>query len=147
MTLFPWSKIDQDAFASGGGGKRAEAFRLLAAAKSAAAGKAEKAAASSGTPGEPSTTGARAGGAAGGGGGGGDWRLKAPERSTEGPAFKPGAHTWDTDNLMGETGGAKVKLICSSVVFYSLFRLLYTCWHITLTYYPSNLSLNTLFLL
>jgi len=53
------------------------------------------------------------GAGAGGSAGGGDWRLRAPERSTEGPAFKPGAHTWDTDNMMAETGGAKVIILHS----------------------------------
>ncbi|KAG2449452.1 hypothetical protein HYH02_005599 [Chlamydomonas schloesseri] len=99
----------KDAFATGGGGKRVEAARLLAEAKAkasggAAGGAGAGAGAGAGTKtaaeerqtgsGAPSTSGA----AAAAGGGGGDWRLRAPERTQDMPAFKPGAVTWDTDD-------------------------------------------------
>eukprot|EP00198_Chlamydomonas_reinhardtii_P009039 XP_001698376.1 peptidyl-prolyl cis-trans isomerase, cyclophilin-type [Chlamydomonas reinhardtii] len=90
----------KNAFATGGGGKRVEAARLLAEAKAKAGGAgAGGAGAGAGSTtaaqerqtgsGAPSTSGPAPAAAAGAGGG--DWRLRAPERNTEMPAFKPGA--------------------------------------------------------
>ncbi|KXZ54522.1 hypothetical protein GPECTOR_4g587 [Gonium pectorale] len=94
----------KQAFASGGGGKRAEAARLLAEAKlkagggtAAAAGQAHERQTGSGPP-STSGQGAAPSAAAAAPEGGGDWRLRAPERSQDMPAFKPGATTWDTDD-------------------------------------------------
>ncbi|PNW77920.1 hypothetical protein CHLRE_10g457000v5 [Chlamydomonas reinhardtii] len=108
----------KNAFATGGGGKRVEAARLLAEAKAKAGGAgAGGAGAGAGSTtaaqerqtgsGAPSTSGPAPAAAAGAGGG--DWRLRAPERNTEMPAFKPGAVTWDTDDKItpaaAPTGG------------------------------------------
>ncbi|GLC33403.1 hypothetical protein PLESTB_000071800 [Pleodorina starrii] len=114
----------KSAFASGGGGKRAEAARLLAEAKLKAAGGATAASAAAGGQGQAhdrqqgaaSTSGQTAPAAGTGAaaaaavaGGGGDWRLRAPDRSQDMPAFKPGAVTWDTDDYIKPAGGAKGK--------------------------------------
>mmetsp|Transcript_5593 Transcript_5593/g.12389 ORF Transcript_5593/g.12389 Transcript_5593/m.12389 type:complete len:652 (+) Transcript_5593:259-2214(+) len=104
----------KDAFEKGGGGRRAEAARLLAAAKAAAgkggAGTSKAAgdttASASGqaaavAPGASSSAVAMAAG--------GDWRLRAPQRSNDMPAFKPGALTWDTDDHLKAGAGPKGK--------------------------------------
>ncbi|GAX84854.1 hypothetical protein CEUSTIGMA_g12275.t1 [Chlamydomonas eustigma] len=84
----------KDAFASGGGGKRAEAMNLLAAVKAAAAAKADRATNGAANKKEEVNSAVTTSASTGPG----DWRMRAPERSTEGPAFKPGAHTWDTED-------------------------------------------------
>ncbi|KAG1665158.1 hypothetical protein FOA52_005539 [Chlamydomonas sp. UWO 241] len=105
------SSESKAAFDAGGGGKRAEAQRLLMAAKQLAAGKAggmtaaaAAAAAAAATAGgksvvfdshDASTSGPQV--APGADAGGGDWRLRAPER-TRVAAFKPGTHTWNTED-------------------------------------------------
>jgi hypothetical protein len=40
----------------------------------------------------------------------GDWRLRAPDPATEGPRFKPGATTWDTEDYTTAEGKANKRV-------------------------------------
>lgn len=102
------------AFEAGGGGRRAEAQRLLAAAKAMAAGKGSKDSKDSkiskaaGGSTAPSNSGAAVAPGAGDSGSG-DWRLRAPDRGGNMPAFKPGAVTWDTEDYTTAEGQANKR--------------------------------------
>lgn len=117
----------QEAFNKGGGGRRVEAARLLAAAKAAAAGKEAKKASGAATTGAadaaaadtsasaaPAPAPSAVGPAPASTSGGGDWRLRAPERSTAGPSFKPGALTWDTEDQVRIDGVRLLTCILST---------------------------------
>lgn len=92
------------AFAEGGGGRKAAATRALADAQLAAKQAASSTATKDGEVVEKKKE------------GGADPRLQPPDRSKEGPIFKPGTSTWNTDDPKQVCGRGPCACGCKSAI-------------------------------